>query len=199
VIRLLLLAALLLSSLPLIGQATTVEEYCVENPVELEFLALINGHRAANGAPPVVLDHILGTAAEHHAIDMGQRNVLDHWLADGTSWADNIRAHGFPAGAGMGQDLAGSRATAMAVLIAWSNSPAHNALMLDPFYVSIGIARWDDGGATEARYWWALNMAGPTAETHPAVICGEPTVTPAPEPTATPKPCKRKGRWGCHR
>jgi hypothetical protein len=72
------------------------------------------------------------------------------------------------------------------VLIAWQNSPSHNEGMIDPKYVTVGISRYDDGGITQARYWWVVEFTS-TPVKQPAVLCGVPvpTNTPAPAPTAT--------------
>jgi uncharacterized protein YkwD len=182
--------------------ATTAGNYCAE-PQESEFVRLLNDYRASHGVGPVRADQYLSAAAEDHAIDMGQRNVLDHNMADGTSGFDNLAAHGWTAGGWLGEVAAGSSATASDALLRLEADPPHNAILLDPKYVSIGVGRYDDGGATAARYWWVADFSS-SAAMQPAVACGStsqsdsgaptqtatspaPTNTPVPaEPTSTP-------------
>ncbi len=193
------LAGLMLLTLlfgPMTGaRATTAATYCAE-PEELAFVRLLNEYRAAHGVGPVRADQYLSAGAEDHAIDMGQRNVLDHNMADGTSGFDNLVAHGWTAGGWLGEVAAGSSAGASDTLLRLEADPPHNAILLDAKYVSIGVGRYDDGGATAARYWWVADFSS-SAAMQPAVACGStsqadsgvPTSTStAPAPTSTPIP-----------
>lgn len=171
--------------IPMTVRAITINEYCME-PQETEFIRLLNQYRIQNGVPPVRADQVLGAAAEHHAIDMGQRNVLDHNMADGSSFGDNIIAHGWTYNSWLGEDAAGSREFASDVLLAFQNSPGHNAILLDPKYIGAGIGRYDDGGVTQARYWWVLDVASDFQQV--AVVCNTPTATSAPSSTVSNTP-----------
>jgi uncharacterized protein YkwD len=166
--------------------ATTAAEYCAE-PQETEFVRLLNDYRAANGVGPVQADQYLSAGSEDHAIDMGQRNVLDHNLANGTTGFDNLAAHGWTAGGWLGEVAAGSDATAAGTLAQLKSDPPHNAILLDPKYVSVGVGRYDDGGATTARYWWVADFSS-SSPMQAAVGCGAAGQADEPAPTETAAP-----------
>ncbi len=179
--------------------AISTSEYCQES-VESDFLTLLNQHRASLGVAPVTSDQILGTAAEHHTIAEYQANALFHNFPDGTSFGDNIRNHGWPANSGgLGEITGGSYQTAAGAFGQFTNSPDHEAVMVDSLYQSVGISRWDDGGITATRYWWVVEFSGLTVQqlvticpTPTATNTSVPTNTPTPANTPTPKPCPTK-------
>jgi len=181
-----LLVLTLLLGLTQRALATTAAQFCAE-PQESEFVRLLNDYRAAHGVGPVTADQYLSVGAEDHAIDMGERNVLDHAMADGTSGFDNLVAHGWTAGGWLGEVAAGSEETAAGSLRQLELDPPHNEILLDPKYVSIGVGRYDDGGATTARYWWVADFSS-SAPMQAVVPCG--TTAPAnvsvPTETSTP-------------
>ena len=185
--RALLIALLLCMCVPAVSAIDT-SQYCVE-PVEVEFLNLLNQYRATQGAGPVVMDQYLGTAAEHHTMLESQYNRLFHDDATiGFSWYQNIVDHGFTDTGWLAEITAGSRESAQDVMIAWQNSPPHNEGMIDPKYNTVGISRYDDGGLTQARYWWVVEFTS-TPVKQPAILCGAPVATNTPVPptnTATP-------------
>ena len=166
--------------------ATTAANYCAE-PQETEFVRLLNVYRASHGVGPVQADQYLSAAAEDHAIDMGQRNVLDHNMADGTTGFDNLVAHGWTAGGWLGEVAAGSTATASETLNQLASDPPHNAILLDSKYISIGVGRFDDGGATTARYWWVADFSS-SAPMQPVVACDSTDQSGSVAPTQTSTP-----------
>jgi uncharacterized protein YkwD len=167
VIRLLLLAALLLSSLPLIGQAATVAPICAD-PQEVAFLSAINAYRAAHGVGPLVMSRSLYWAADHHAEYMAATDDVDHTLADGIDWFANIRAYGYP-GYWIGENVLGGqlRSSAAAALELFASSPSHNANMLDPTWQAIGISR-EVNLAGKYDYYWATEFG---SVRHRTVTC----------------------------
>lgn len=186
--RLLLALALVASVLAPSVRAITTTQYCQE-PVETEFVRLLNIYRAEHGAGPVIADQVLSTAAEHHAIDMGQRNVLDHNLGDGTDFGTNITNHGWINGGWLGEVAAGSYASAADTLNQLKGSPSHNEILLDPKYVSVGVGRYDDGGKTQARYWWIGDFSS-SDPMQPVVVCGVDVPSPTLPATAVPTPTR---------
>lgn len=185
-----LLAFILLFTFVPSALAITSTEYCAE-PVEVEFLQLLNQYRAQNGAGPVVMDQYLGTAAEHHTMLESSTNNLFHDYPEiGFSWSQNMRDHGWTAGGWLAEITAGSSADAAVTLNVFKNSPPHNEGMIDPKYQTVGISRYDDGGMTQARYWWVIEFSS-SPIMRPATLCGTPpteTPTRTPAPTATSVP-----------
>src|SRR3712207_6412476 len=55
----------------------TTAEYCADGE-EQAFLALINAYRAQNGLGALAMSQTLGTAAEHHSLDMANNNYFSH-------------------------------------------------------------------------------------------------------------------------
>ncbi|MFM9107489.1 MAG: CAP domain-containing protein, partial [Chloroflexota bacterium] len=125
---------------------------------ESAFLGLINEYRAQNGLGSLVIQDELGAAADFHSQDMATNDYFDHYLSDGSGPGDNIAAFGY-SGDTWGENIAAGMATASEALVAWKNSPGHNAAMLDPDYSEIGIGRFYDP-ASEYGWYWTTTFGG---------------------------------------
>ena len=145
-----------------LGSGSSVVGYCAGAP-ELQFLKLINNYRADHGLGKLDLGQHIGAAAQHHSKDMAARNYLDHttlgkrkgpkqrliahdYAADKTAWSENIYA-GY--GVKNGVDLG----SAQGAFKWWKASPDHNANMLNPNFVVIGIDRASNSTAKYRNYW----------------------------------------------
>jgi uncharacterized protein YkwD len=135
---------------------------------ELAFLELINAYRGSNGLAPLSLNYQLGAAADYHSYDMATNNYFDHYLFDGTDPATNMRNFGYT-GSITGENIAAGMATAQEVLIAWQNSPSHNAGMLNPNFTEIGIGRVYGEGSYYGWYWTTNFGGGAPAQQAPVV------------------------------
>ena len=170
-------------------QASSTSEYCLGTP-EQEFLALINNYRAANGLGKLAPSQTLGSAAQHHAIDMGTTSTYSHTLSDGTTWSQNIVNHGYPY-SGRGENIAWGYGSAETVFAAWKGSSSHNANMLYSGFAAIGIDLYYDS-TTHNKYYWVTTF-GSRLDTA-ATVCGgtvQPTATATPKPaTVTPTATK---------
>ncbi|MBM6786394.1 Ig-like domain-containing protein [Collinsella tanakaei] len=95
---------------------------------------LVNKHREANGASPLVMDADLQSAAMQRAAEIAL--YFSHTRPNGTKWStitqgaygENIAIGGF-----------GSSDAAENVTDAWMNSDGHRANILDPSYAIIGV------------------------------------------------------------
>lgn len=132
--------------------AVSASGYCPDTQ-EKEFLTRINNYRAANGLAPVKLSAKLGAAAEHHSLDMANKNYFSHTLSNGTTWSQNIVNHGYTYNTYRAENIAAGYQSASAVYSAWKASSTHRANMLDPNLKAIGIGRGYNVNSTYDWYW----------------------------------------------
>jgi uncharacterized protein YkwD len=125
---------------------------------EMAFLDLINGYRASLGLGALSLNYQLGAAADYHSYDMATNNYFDHYLFDGTDPATNMRNFGYT-GSTTGENIAAGMASAQEVMIAWQNSPEHDAGMRNPNFTEIGIGRVY-GEGSHYGWYWTTNFGG---------------------------------------
>jgi uncharacterized protein YkwD len=191
-----LLAPLLGAVLLLSNPAPTTADPAIE-PVEAEFLALINQYRAENGRGALVLHPNLNAAADWFAWDMAIDNYwgAGHWDNESPPRLppDRAVAFGYP-NRSVGENIAGGFQTAQAVFNAWRSSPGHNANMLHSSYRVIGIGR-ADRASSQFRYYWVTDFGftlppgGPVpTPTPPVTPTMAPTLPPTSPPTLPPTP-----------
>ncbi|WP_234995470.1 CAP domain-containing protein [Streptoalloteichus hindustanus] len=114
---------------------------------------LTNGERDRAGCPALRIDNRLNASARGHSADMAAQNYFDHRSLDGRSFADRIRAAGYPnPGA---ENISAGQTTPEAVVRGWMNSPGHRANILncDLRALGVGMAR---GGSY--RIYWTQNF-----------------------------------------
>ena len=162
---------------------------------EAAFLTLINNYRAANGLGPLTVSNSLNRAAAWMVHDLGTNNYFAHTDSLGRSPSERAQDCGYPSGAG--ENLAAGTVwdSAQEAFDAWQSSPGHNANMLGPSYLVIGIAREQVSGSEYGWYWATsfgnVNDSGapppPTATPTavPSTATSTPTQPPAPTATAT--------------
>lgn len=111
-----------------------------------EVVALVNAERAKAGCRALVVDPRLVAAAQGHSTDMATNNYFSHTSRDGRSFADRIRAAGYPRPAA--ENIAKGQRSAERVMRAWMNSSGHRANILNCSYTAIGV-----GLDTRGWYW----------------------------------------------
>lgn len=119
---------------------------------ECRFLRIINNFRHQHGKRQLVLLETLGAAAEHHSVDMAQKNYFSHDLKGGPTWSDNIRRHDYKESP-IGENIAAGMASARVALNKWENSPGHRENMLDNRFEAIGIGRAYKQTSKYDWYW----------------------------------------------
>jgi uncharacterized protein YkwD len=149
--------ATVLALISLVGRtgsslAHTGEDYCLDKEAAA-FLVLINNYRQQNNLAPLIASHDLGAAAEHHSEDMADKNYFNHTGLDGSSPKDRIVAHGYAFDTFWGENISAGRANAQEAFDAWKASPGHNANMLSPNFVSIGISMATNPDSEFKEYW----------------------------------------------
>jgi uncharacterized protein YkwD len=119
---------------------------------ERSLLCLTNIYRVANGAGPLAMDPILRTTARAYSEDMHNRNFFNHFGGPGCDDAqatahtggcnypwDRAMASGFPSDQVSENIARGFLPTPDDVFSGFRNSPGHNANMLDPAWVTVGM------------------------------------------------------------
>lgn len=110
----------------------------------------VNGHRAAAGLTPLVIDSRLTSAAQSHANDMANRRVMTHTGSNGSNAGQRIAVYGY--GARMwAENVAAGQATAADAVNAWMKSSGHRANILNNQLVNIGVAAAT--GSNGVTYW----------------------------------------------
>jgi uncharacterized protein YkwD len=109
-----------------------------------------NQYRADAGLGPVTIDTRLTGAAQSHANDMAQRQVLTHTGADGSNAGARISARGY-GWTTWAENAAAGQQTPTDVMNSWINSPGHAANIRNGAMVNIGVAAAQ--GANGVTYW----------------------------------------------
>ncbi len=118
--------------------------------VHLSMLQALNDYRAENGLKPLVYSKRLEAAANGHVQDLYLRKFFDHLNPDGKNPGQRALDAGF-CHRYVGENIAAGQVTVQAVMQAWKNSPGHNANMLEPDYVYVGMGFFID--PTGRPYW----------------------------------------------
>lgn len=109
-------------------------------------MALTNRARAGTGCAPLRVDPRITRAAQAHSDDMSLRGYFDHDSPDGRSFADRLRAAGYPSPGA--ENIAFGQRSAAQVVEAWLDSPGHRRNILDCSLTTIGV-----GYAAAGSYW----------------------------------------------
>ena len=147
---------------------------------EQAFLTLINNYRAQSGAPALGISQTLNRASSWMSVDMANKNYLSH--------TDSLNRDPFQrmancdvATAAQAENVAAGYETAAAVFEGWRTSPGHNANMLNPAYLSIGIARAFNAGATYGWYWTTnFSSESPPQQLPPNTPCSKTSARATP-------------------
>jgi uncharacterized protein YkwD len=126
------------------------------NSEERTLLELLNGYRTSFGLQPLRLSYTLTVNALWKSTDMASRHYAQH--NDGfRSWMQRFSDCGYPmANALVGENLAGGYASGAATLGLWEASPLHNANLLDPSYLAVGIKRVQSNDTY--GYYWSIEL-----------------------------------------
>lgn len=160
-------------------------DYCLDTE-EAAFLVLINDYRKANNLAPLVASHDLGAAAEHHSDDMADQNYFSHTGKNGSTPKERMVDHGYAFDTFWGENISAGRVTAQDAFNAWKASPGHNANMLGPNFVAIGIDRAQNP-ASEFEFYWTNVFGGEADAAAKPCPANEADAADDPDPAA-PKP-----------
>lgn len=183
------LVATALSFAPAPAQAVTFADELspARSSAQGDLIALINGYRAANGLQQVSVNGALTYAAAWMANDMASKDYLAHVSSDGRSPTQRMSAFGYPATSMYtGENLAAGYAAASAVLGGWQGSAAHDAVLLNPNYSSIGVGLAYNASA-RYKWYWAADFGGSGGTVKVVVPPPAPQPLVAPPPPAQPR------------
>ena len=119
-------------------------------------LELTNEHRAANGLAPLTLNQELNASAYGHSRDMAQQDFFSHTGSDGSSFSDRNREVGYVSNIGA-ENIAAGSSTPEDVVRLWINSPGHNANLLNPELIELGVGYFylaNDTGVENYNHYW---------------------------------------------
>jgi len=163
-------------------------------------IALLNSARNQAGIPSLILSAELTSAAQRHSDDMAKTGRLDHTGSDGSQFWERMTDAGYSLTTGAENILLRSNANAQAVYNQWRNSPPHQANMMSPEYVEVGVAYAQSADGTffftmvlgtrsgiSAPILPSPTRVPPTFTSLPPTIRPSPTITPIP-PTMTLTP-----------
>jgi len=149
--------------LGLLGREQYLAKYGQQPPAapldgeERALLDLVNGYRARNGLAPLALSPTLSQAAEWLSADMAQKGYFDHTDSLGRDPFARMCAFGYCYDTWKGETLAAGNGDAAATLRQWQESPAHNAILLEPRATAIGVGRAQGGGY---GWYWTADFGG---------------------------------------
>ncbi len=116
---------------------------------ERALLGALNDARAQHGLGRLKASVPLSRAADAHTRDMLAHDFFDHASSDGTSFDRRIRR--FTDASMLGETLAQTsqrRGGAAMIVQMWLDSPPHRAIVLEPRFRKVGLARrWGTLGA----------------------------------------------------
>ncbi len=103
-------------------------------------LPLLNTARASVGAGALTMNAQLVAAAQGHSSWMAANETLSHTGAGGSSFTDRISAAGYTWTTAAENVLVRGDDSSGGIFGQWQASPPHNANMMNPAYVDVGIA-----------------------------------------------------------
>jgi uncharacterized protein YkwD len=103
-----------------------------------QLFTLLNNERTSRGIAAVNRNPTLQASADYYSrfVFLHDPYDLDHWLDGGPG--DRAWSRGYCCG--VGEILVESEGSAESMVQLWMNSPPHHDVILDPQYVSIGVA-----------------------------------------------------------
>lgn len=111
---------------------------------EATLIKLMNAARVQEGLRPLRVSQRLNRAANGHSWDMVVANYFSHTSRNGTSSSSRVRR--YKNARQVGENLAyvprsQRRGAAWRVARMWMDSPSHRAVMLNPAFRRVGVAR----------------------------------------------------------
>ncbi|MEM1362320.1 MAG: CAP domain-containing protein [Pseudomonadota bacterium] len=134
--------------------------------VQQRMLESVNAMRAASGAPPLVLNAQLTSAARTHAQEMSRQRRAWPFGANGSTPYARVAAAGYQ-GNLLTEVYSQTYETETETLAAWVQDGAWGAEILDPAARDMGFAWQQDNSGL---IWWAITLGDGSFTTAPATI-----------------------------
>ncbi|PJE98053.1 CAP domain-containing protein [Streptomyces carminius] len=122
--------------------------------LEDDVVTLVNQERAERGLVRLRTEERLRLSSRAHSRDMAERAFFSHLTPEGVAPDERMSAAGYPYPAA--ENIAVLDPNAMAVVVAWMNSPGHRVNILNPLFRAIGVGVFLAPGAPVA--WWTQNF-----------------------------------------
>lgn len=126
---------------------------------ESTLLGLINQERQNQGLQPYSLQGQLQAAARGHSTDMACNNFLSHTGSDGSSVGDRVLSQGYN-WTWVGENIFATGNTSSSApqqaFDWWMNSAPHQANLLSPNYVDIGLGYMYSASSSYGGYFTAV-------------------------------------------
>ncbi len=154
---------------------------------ERAMLKLINEYRAQNGKSTLEFSIALTCASQWMASDMATKDYFNHKDSLGRDPFKRMSALGYDHNTPRGENIASGLRDARATFDLWKSSSGHNATMLKPKYVVIGISRVY---SEKAKQWfWVSDFGG---KKDALLVDEEAVKAEAPALSAKPAPANEK-------
>ena len=125
-----------------------------------DLVAQVNQFRASRGLPTLVISDTLTASAKWMSTDMSAQDYFEHRSLDGRTPAQRMADAGYPAySTWTGEDLAAGYTSAREVLDGWIASPSHYAVLTNPAYRAIGVAR-SYAASSRYQWYWSADFGG---------------------------------------
>ncbi|SFP79617.1 Uncharacterized conserved protein YkwD, contains CAP (CSP/antigen 5/PR1) domain [Amycolatopsis arida] len=111
---------------------------------------LVNQARSSAGCGSLRVDARLTKAAQGHSDDMSARGYFSHTTPEGVTFAERVRAAGYPRPGG--ENIARGARSAEQVMRMWMSSDGHRRNILNCSFRAIGV------GVTTAGWYWTQNF-----------------------------------------
>jgi len=126
-----------------------------KSSIHQEMYEALNSYRIENGLQPLYYSQTLEEAADNQAEDLWVRSFFSHTNPSGEGPGARALSAGF-CHQYVGENIAAGYTTVQQVMEAWKTSPGHNANMLDPDFVYVGMGYSFDA---RGRMYWAQEFA----------------------------------------
>jgi len=136
---------------------------------ESSFLTRINQYRAKGAncrtagqfgaAQPLVWNALLQQAASGHSQEMATKNYVSHTSLDGRTMRDRINATGY-AWSSIGENIAASDSTVIAVVDGWMASDIHCANLMKTVFQDVALT-CAASSISKFPAYWTMNVGTP--------------------------------------
>lgn len=129
----------------------------VDTSVTGRVVTLVNAQRAAGGLGPVAANGALMSAAARQSKDQATMGKVSHTGIDGSSIGQRCSAAGYGWRA-LAENAAAGYGSADSVMNGWMGSPGHQANIMNPSFVHIGVAVAYSANGTA---YWTMDLGAP--------------------------------------
>lgn len=136
---------------------------CAAAPAQLDdgawlpqMLQRVNHERAMAGAAPLQPCAALMRSSAGHALDQATWSRMGHTGSDGSTLLERVNAAGLVGWAKLGENVGRYYSGVDQIVDAWMRSPSHRAMLLEPSFDRMGVARAISGSG---EVFWAQDFS----------------------------------------